>query len=71
MEDEMRKEEGIGSKERVESSVEEDDLKNEDQSRDDVLAMWSPPGRLQLHIVMPSFNSIEKHTSSLESLACD
>jgi len=70
VEGEVRKE-GAGSKERVESNVEEDDLKNEDQSRDDVLAVWSPPGRLQLHIVMPNFNSAEKRTSSLESLACD
>ncbi|XP_072747455.1 uncharacterized protein [Anoplolepis gracilipes] len=65
-EDKIRKEETNQSKERV-SDV-ENDLKNEDDSRDD---LWSPPGRLQLHIIMPSFNSIEKRASSLESLACD
>lgn len=69
MESEMRKDGGVGSKERVESNAEEDDSKTEDQSRDDVLTVWSPPGRLQLHIVMPSFNSAEKRSSSLESLA--
>lgn len=69
---EVRKEEGAESKERIESNAGEDDLKNEeDQSRDDALAVWTPPGRLQLHIVMPSFNSAEKRASSLESLACD
>ncbi|CAL1683669.1 unnamed protein product [Lasius platythorax] len=70
-ENKIRKEESIQLKDRV-SDVEEDDLKNEDESRDDLVsAAWSPPGRLQLHIVMPSFNSVEKRASSLESLACD
>lgn len=67
-EDELRKEES--SKTRA-TSAEEDDLRNEDESRDDRSTVWSPPGRLQLHIVMPSFNSVEKRASSLESLACD
>lgn len=67
-EDEVRKEES--SRQRAPSAV-EDDLGNEDESRDDRSTTWSPPGRLQLHIVMPSFNSIEKRASSLESLACD
>lgn len=70
MEDKIRKEESIQSKNRI-SDEEEDDLKNEDDSRDDPSVTWSPPTRLQLHIVMPSFNSIEKRASSLESLACD
>lgn len=68
-EDEVRKEESIGSKTRATSA--EGDLRNEDESRNDRSTVWSPPGRLQLHIVMPSFNSVEKRTSSLESLACD
>lgn len=67
-EDGVRKEE---SSEQRAPSVMEDDLRNEDESRDDRSTAWSPPGRLQLHIVMPSFNSIEKRASSLESLACD
>jgi len=66
----LSKEESIGSKERA-PSAEEDDLTNEDESRDDRPAVWSPPGRLQLHIVMPNFSFVEKRTSSLESLACD
>lgn len=61
-----RKEESDGSKARV-AGAGEDDLGNENEPQDD----WSPPGRLQLHIVMPSFNSVEKRASSLESLACD
>lgn len=70
MEDKIRKEESIQSKNQV-SDEEEDDLKNEDESRDDLSITWCPPARLQLHIVMPSFNSVEKRASSLESLACD
>lgn len=69
-EDGVRKEESVGSKERA-SSMEDDDSRNEDESQDDRPVAWSPPGRLQLHIVMPSFNSVEKRASSLESLACD
>lgn len=65
-EDGGRKEESVGSRARAAGTV-EDDLKNENESQD----AWSPPGRLQLHIVMPSFNSVEKRASSLESLACD
>lgn len=70
--DGVREEEGeVGSKERA-SNAEDDDARNDgDDSRDDRSAAWSPPGRLQLHIVMPSFNSVEKRASSLESLACD
>lgn len=68
--DKIRKGESTQSKDLV-SDIEEDDLKNEDESRNDLSAAWSPPGRLQLHIVMPSFNSFEKRASSLESLACD
>lgn len=70
MEDKIRKEENMQSKNRV-SDEEEDDLKNEEDSRDDLSVAWSPPTRLQLHIVMPSFNSVEKRASSLESLVCD
>lgn len=69
-EDEARREESIGSKARA-TSAEENDLRNENDARDDRSAAWSPSGRLQLHIVMPSFNSVEKRASSLESLACD
>lgn len=65
-----KNQERIQSKDRI-SDVEEDDLKNEDESRDNVSASWSPPGRLQLHIVMPNFNSVEKRASSLESLVYD
>ncbi|KAL6257043.1 hypothetical protein P5V15_011978 [Pogonomyrmex californicus] len=67
-EDDARKEERIEARA---PRAEENDLRNEDESRDDRSAVWSPPGRLQLHIVMPSFNSVEKCASSLESLACD
>lgn len=68
--DKIRKEESTQLKDLV-SDVEEDDLKNEDEPRNDLSSAWSPPGRLQLHIVMPSFNSVEKRASSLESLICD
>ncbi|XP_050455290.1 uncharacterized protein LOC126853509 [Cataglyphis hispanica] len=66
----IRKEESTQLKDLV-SDVEEDVLKNEDESRNDLSSAWSPPGRLQLHIVMPSFNFVEKRASSLESLICD
>lgn len=69
-EDGARKEESVDSKARA-ASAEEDDLKNETESQDDRSAAWSHSGRLQLHIVMPSFSSAEKRASSLESLACD
>lgn len=69
-EDRIRKEESIDLKERTQI-MEEDNLNNEDESRDDRSATWSPSGRLQLHIVMPNFSSVEKRASSLESLACD
>ncbi|KAL0111987.1 hypothetical protein PUN28_013310 [Cardiocondyla obscurior] len=71
-EDESVTEESSGSKGRA-VRAREDYLENEDESRDEnrSAASWTPPGRLQLHIVMPSFNSVEKRTSSLESLACD
>lgn len=75
MKDEMRKKENIAyilseaSKDQVSSNIEKDILKNESQNN--LLTVLSPPGRLQLHIVMPSFNSAEKCTSSLESLTCD
>lgn len=73
-EDGTRRDENVGSKERAPIAA-EDDLRiaaenevNEDESRND---RWSPSGRLQLHIVMPSFSSVEKRASSLESVACD
>ena len=69
-EDGVRKEESIDLKEQT-RIMEEDNLSNEDESRDDRSATWSPAGRLQLHIVMPNFSSVEKRASSLESLACD
>lgn len=74
MMDEARKEENLArvlsgvSKNHV-ASAEENDSKNEGESRDNILAVWSPPGRLQLHVVMPNLNS-EKRASSLESLIC-
>lgn len=70
-EDGGRKDESVGSKPQAAGTEEDDDLKNENESQEDRSAAWSPPGRLQLHIVMPSFNSVEKRASSLESLACD
>lgn len=62
------------SKDRA-SSADESDPRNENDSQDereDLLTVWTPPGRLQLHIVMPNFNSVvEKRASSLESLVRD
>lgn len=78
-EDEARKEEsavlrvssGVSTKNRILNVTEDDSKSDEGEPRDGLLAMWSPPGRLQLHIVMPNFNSVEKRASSLDSLACD
>lgn len=67
--DEDTKHRILAREEEEEGEEEEEDLK--DKSRDDLMVVWSPPGRLQLHIIMPSFNSVEKRSSSLESLACD
>lgn len=75
MDDETRKEESalpptdVSAKSRV-SNAGQDDSKD-DETRDNLLTVWSPPGRLQLHIVMPNFKSVEKRASSVESLACD
>jgi len=71
IEEQIRRESEIaGSKDRV-AEGQEENSKNEDESRKDLVAIWSSLGRLQLHIVMPSFNSTEKRSSSLESIACD
>ncbi|XP_032686014.1 uncharacterized protein LOC116851082 [Odontomachus brunneus] len=78
-EDEARKEEnavlrvssGVSTKNRVLNATEDDSKGDEGEPRDGLLAMWSPPGRLQLHIVMPNFSFVEKRASSLESLVCD
>lgn len=68
IEDQVRREGEIAeSKNRVAEEEDEEDLKRESEARDDLVAVWSPPGRLHLRVVMPSFNS--KHSSSLESLA--
>lgn len=51
--------------------VPEEKSRSEEQSQERQ-ALWSPPGRPQLHIFMPTLNSEEKHlSSSLESLICD
>lgn len=71
-EDEVRKEESTASV--LTDVTNENGLKDENESRDErenLLTVWTPPGRLQLHIVMPNFSSVEKRASSLESLACD
>jgi len=69
IEEQIRRESEIaGSKDQV---AEGKNSKTEDESRKDLVAVWSSLGRLQLHIVMPSFNSVEKRSSSLESIACD
>lgn len=78
-EDETRKGEAAGprvpssvsTKSRVLNAEEDDSKDDEGESQDGLLTMWSPPGRLQLHIVMPNFNSVDKRASSLESLVCD
>jgi len=70
-EEQVRRESEIaGSKDQI-AEGQEKNLKTEDESQKDLVAVWSSLGRLQLHIVMPSFNSAEKRSSSLESVACD
>lgn len=50
--------------------VEEDESKEEVRTRERVSAAWSPPRRLQLHVVMPNL-VCKENTSSQESLIAD
>lgn len=68
----FREKDGMfGSNAEAPSKSDEHVSRNEVKRHEKVSSLWSPPGRIQLHIVMPNLISKENHASSQESLIND